>query len=431
MTMSYDAGFGTIGVSPDLCDALAAQGITEPFAIQSLALPAALAGRDICGKAKTGSGKTLAFGIAAIERTNPATPRHPRALVLTPTRELAMQVAGVLSALAAVRKLTVVTVYGGDSTRKQAAALGRKGDIVVATPGRLIDFLERGEIYLDDVEMVVLDEADRMADMGFTPQVTWILRHLGDAHPQTMLFSATLDGDVDHLVKKYLIDPVHHEVESDQPTVDLMEHRFFRVHQMDKVNVAASIIEGSDRCLVFVRTKRGADRVASDLRREGVKVGVIHGDLPQKHRSRAMADFGEGAIRALVATDVAARGLDVKGVDVVIHYDPAEDHKAYLHRSGRTARAGKTGVAVSLVLWDQQRETEGLLKRLGISQPMVEVFSNDDRLRTLDSWDPAAEAAAEVEALTGTDDAPAPVALKPSEMLRPRPGPARRRRRMM
>ena len=237
--------------------------------------------------------------------------------------------------------------------------------------------------------MVVLDEADRMADMGFTPQVTWILRHLGDAHPQTMLFSATLDGDVDHIVKKYLVDPVHHEVESDQPTVDLMEHRFLRVHQMDKVNVAASIIGGADRCLVFVRTKRGADRVAADLRREGVKVGVIHGDLPQKNRSRAMADFGAGAIRALVATDVAARGLDVKGVDVVIHYDPAEDHKAYLHRSGRTARAGKTGVAVSLVLWDQERETDILQKRLGISQPMVEVFSNDDRLEDLATWDPA------------------------------------------
>ena len=431
--MSHDAGFGTFGVSPDLCAALAAQGISEPFPIQALALPAALAGRDICGKAKTGSGKTLAFGIAAIERTNPATPRHPRALVLVPTRELAMQVAGVLSPLAAVRGLTVVTVYGGDSTRKQAAALGRKGDIVVATPGRLIDFLERGEIHLDEVDMVVLDEADRMADMGFTPQVTWILRHLGDAHPQTMLFSATLDGDVDHIVKKYLIDPVHHEVESDQPTVDLMEHRFFRVHQMDKVNVAASIIGGADRCLVFVRTKRGADRVASDLRREGAKVGVIHGDLPQKNRSRAMADFGSGAIRALVATDVAARGLDVKGVDVVLHYDPAEDHKAYLHRSGRTARAGKTGVAVSLVLWDQQRETEGLQRRLGIAQPLVEVFSNDIRLQDLAAWDPAAEVAAEAEALTGTNGAgPGPAAPPPpSASLRPRPGPARRRRRML
>jgi superfamily II DNA/RNA helicase len=435
--MSYDAGFGTIGVSPDLCTALSDQGITEPFAIQTLVMPAALAGRDICGKAKTGSGKTLAFGIAAIERTPPARPRHPKALVLVPTRELAMQVAGVLQPLAAVRDLAVVTVYGGDSTRKQAASLGRKSDIVVATPGRLIDFLERGEIYLDEVEMVVLDEADRMADMGFTPQVTWVLRHLGEGHPQTMLFSATLDGDVDHIVKKYLIDPVHHEVEADQPTVDLMEHRFFKVHQMDKINVAASIINGAERCLVFLRTKRGADRVASELRREGVKVGVIHGDLPQKVRSRAMVDFGSGAIRALVATDVAARGLDVKGVDVVIHYDPAEDHKAYLHRSGRTARAGKTGVAVSLILWDEEREVEILQKRLGISQPTVEVFSNDDRLANLADWDPAAESEAEIEAVaTGTDEATPPVSkLSPSEVLRARraatPPKSRRRRRQL
>jgi superfamily II DNA/RNA helicase len=431
MTMSYDAGFGTIGVSPDLCDALTEQGITEPFPIQVLTMPAALAGRDICGKAKTGSGKTLAFGIAAIETTKAATPRHPRALVLVPTRELAVQVAGVLSPLAAVRNLSVVTVYGGDAVRKQMTQLGRKSDIVVATPGRLIDFLERGEIFLDEVDLVVLDEADRMADMGFTPQVTWILRHLV-GHPQTMLFSATLDGDVDHIVKKYLVDPVHHEVESDQATVELMEHRFLRVHQMDKVGVAASIIAGSDRCLVFVRTKRGADRVAADLRREGVKVGVIHGDLPQKNRSRAISDFGDGTIRALVATDVAARGLDVKGVDVVIHYDPAEDHKAYLHRSGRTARAGKTGVAVSLVLWDQERETEINQKRLGISQPLVEVFSNDPRLQDLASWDPAAEAASSgAEEATGTDGAEVTVAPRPSASLRPRPGPSRRRRRML
>ncbi|HEV7863703.1 MAG TPA: DEAD/DEAH box helicase [Acidimicrobiia bacterium] len=431
--MSHDAGFGTIGVSPDLSAALSAQGITEPFPIQALTVPDALAGRDICGKAKTGSGKTLAFGIAAIETTKVARPRHPRALVLVPTRELAMQVAGVLSPLAAVRGLSVVTVYGGDSTRKQAASLGRSSDIVVATPGRMIDFLERGEIYLDEVDLVVLDEADRMADMGFTPQVTWILRHLGDTHPQTMLFSATLDGDVDHIVKKYLRDPVHHEVESDTPTVEEMDHRFFKVHQMDKVNVAASIIGGAERCLVFLRTKRGADRVAADLRREGVQVGVIHGDLPQKNRSRAMVDFGSGAIRALVATDVAARGLDVKGVDVVIHYDPAEDHKAYLHRSGRTARAGGTGVAVSLVLWDQERETEALQKKLGLTQPLVEVFSNDERLKDLAAWDPAADVAAEVEEATGTEGAATVVSPPPSASLRPRRPAAgsRRRRRML
>ena len=226
-------------------------------------------------------------------------------------------------------------------------------------------------------------------------------------------------------------------MESDQPTVDLMEHRFLRVHQMDKVNVAASIINGADRCLVFVRTKRGADRVASDLRGEGARVGVIHGDLPQKVRSRAMADFGSGAIRALVATDVAARGLDVKGVDVVIHYDPAEDHKAYLHRSGRTARAGKTGVAVSLVLWDQEREIDILQKRLGIAQPLVEVFSNDVRLDDLAGWDPATGSADEGDdaAATGTDDATPAAGLSPSEIVAARraaaPPISRRRRRQL
>ena len=298
--MSQPSGFDAIGVSPDLTAALAEQGILEPFPIQALTIPDALEGRDVCGKAKTGSGKTLAFGLPMLEGTQPAAPRRPRGLVLVPTRELAVQVAGVLAPLATVRALRVVTVYGGDAVRKQMAALRQRADIVVATPGRLIDFLERGEVDLSDIDMVVLDEADRMADMGFTPQVTWILRHL-TRHPQTMLFSATLDGDVDHIVRKYLSDPVHHEVVSPQPTVEAMEHRFLRVHQMDKVNVAASIIGGAQRCLLFVRTKRGADRLASDLRRAGVRAGVIHGDLPQKSRARALREFTSGEIRALVA----------------------------------------------------------------------------------------------------------------------------------
>ena len=270
--MSDHAGFGTIGVSPDLCDALAAQGISEPFPIQTLTMPAALAGRDICGKAKTGSGKTLAFGIAAIETHEAGQPAPSPGAGARPDPG-AGRAGGRRARPAGGGTRTSPSSPSTAATRpaSRPPPSAAKSDIVVATPGRLIDFLERGEIYLDEVDLVVLDEADRMADMGFTPQVTWVLRHLGETHPQTMLFSATLDGDVDHIVKKYLIDPVHHEVESDQPTVDLMEHRFFKVHQMDKVNVAASIINGAERCLVFLRTKRGADRVASDLRRDGVE----------------------------------------------------------------------------------------------------------------------------------------------------------------
>jgi superfamily II DNA/RNA helicase len=429
--MSQLSGFDAIGVSPDLSAALAGQGITEPFPIQELTIPDGLAGRDVCGKAKTGSGKTLAFGLPMIENTKPAAPHMPRGLVLVPTRELAVQVAGVLAPLATVRGLRVVTVYGGDAVRKQMAALRQRVDIVVATPGRLIDFLDRGEVDLSAVEMVVLDEADRMADMGFTPQVTWVLRHLV-GHPQTMLFSATLDGDVDHIVRKYLVDPVHHEVVSVQPTVDEMEHRFFKVHQMDKVNVAASIINGAERCLLFVRTKRGADRLVDDLHRAGVHAGLIHGDLPQKSRTRAMREFTSGEVRALVATDVAARGLDVEGVDVVLHYDPAEDPKDYLHRSGRTARAGQKGLAVSLMLWDQEREAEALQKRLGITQPLVEVFSNDARLADLAGWDPATDPAAlSDEAATGTDGVGTIPPARATTPARRRPGGSRRRRRML
>ncbi len=257
----------------------------------------------------------------------------------------------------------------------------------MATPGRMIDLIERKEIFLDDIDQVVIDEADRMADMGFLPQVEWILRHVPSGH-QTLLFSATLDGVVDTLIKRYQTDPVMHEVASEQVTVEAMQHRFLAVHEMDKVQVAAAIVRGAQRTLVFVRTKRAADRVAADLRREGVEAASIHGDLRQKHREKALADFSEGRLHALVATDVAARGIHVDDVDVVIHYDPPEDHKAYLHRSGRTARAGESGVVVTLVLWNEELEIKRLLKRLQIDQPIVEVFSNDERLADLAGWDP-------------------------------------------
>ena len=376
--------FDTLGVSPDLVRALAP--ITTPFPIQALTIPDALAGRDICGKAKTGSGKTLAFGLPMLQRlaeTSATTAAaRPRGLVMVPTRELARQVADVLRPLGEQLGLKLATIYGGTGMDTQIKSIRRPVDVVVATPGRLIDLQQRGELHFDAVEILVLDEADRMADMGFLPPVEWVLRRLPDTH-QTMLFSATLDGEVDYLVSHYLTEPVRHDVVEATGTIDGMEHRFLAVHQLDKVKVAAAIAQASTRTLLFTRTKRGADQLTRNLQREGVKADAIHGDLPQRLRERALADFASGKLPVLVATDVAARGIHVEGIDVVIHYDPPEDNKAYLHRSGRTARAGEEGLVVTLVLWNQRLEVERLQKRTGIKQPVVEVFSNDVRLLDL------------------------------------------------
>ena len=380
--------FATLGLSPDVVQALTAAGITDPFPIQALTIADGLAGRDVCGKAKTGSGKTLAFGLPMIERTEKAAPCRPRALVLVPTRELALQVSDALAPIAAARDRSMGVLYGGAAVERQISALQAGIDIAVATPGRLIDLLDRGALKLSDVDFVVIDEADRMADMGFLPQVEWVLRKLD--HPaQTLLFSATLDGDVRYLIRHYLRDPVRHEVVSTQATVEEMEHRFLAVHQMDKVKVTAAIARGANRTLVFVRTKRGADRLVLQLRREGVQAHAIHGDLRQALREKALKDFAAGTQQVLVATDVAARGIHVDAIDVVVHYDPPEDQKGYLHRSGRTARAGVAGVVATLVLWDQMLHVERLQKRLGVHQPIVEVFSNDSRLADLAAWDPS------------------------------------------
>jgi superfamily II DNA/RNA helicase len=380
--------FDALGVEPKLVAALAAAGITEPFAIQGLTIADALAGHDVCGKAKTGSGKTLAFGLPLLQRTSPGRPKRPRGLVLVPTRELAVQVYDVLAPLAKAAGKKVVAVYGGARLDRQVKSLSTGVDLVIATPGRLIDLGERGDLSVADVEMIVLDEADRMADMGFMPQVEWVLRRI-DGERQTLLFSATLDGDVDHLVRRYMREPVRHEVVSETVTVEAMQHRFLSVHQLDKPKVAASIARSNYRTLIFVRTKRGADRLAMQLNREGVKAGAIHGDLRQNAREKALKDFIDGKLPALVATDVAARGIHVDDIDVVVHYDPPEDHKAYLHRSGRTARAGSEGVVVTLVLWDQVLDVERMQKRIGVRQPLVEMFSNDPRLGDLAGWDPA------------------------------------------
>ena len=384
--------FADLGIDQDLVDVLAERGITTPFEIQTLAIPDGIAGRDVCGKAKTGSGKTLAFGIPMIQRISKAKPHRPTGLALVPTRELAVQVCKELEPLAATRGLTFEAIYGGSPIEKQIAALKRGVDFVVATPGRMIDLIQQEELSVADLEGVVIDEADRMADMGFMPQVEWILRRTEKKH-QTLLFSATLDGMVGALISRYQTDPVTHEVASREVTVAEMEHRFLAVHEMDRVRVAARIVEASNRTIIFSRTKWGADKLTGKLLGEDVKAAAIHGDLRQAQREKALSDFQSGRVKCLVATDVAARGIHVDDVDVVIHYDPPSDAKTYVHRSGRTARAGESGVVVSLVLWNEELEVRKLLRRLGMRQPIVEVYSNDVRLDDLMAWDPANEAA--------------------------------------
>jgi len=384
--------FRDLGVSEQLVEALDERGITSPFAIQALTIADALAGRDVCGKAKTGSGKTLAFGLPLLQLIPAARPHRPTGICLVPTRELATQVRDELAPLAGAVGRSVVAIYGGDPVEKQVKALERGVDLVVCTPGRAIDLIDRGSLVVADVSHVVIDEADRMADMGFLPQVEWILRNVEGSH-QTLLFSATLDGVVDGLVTRYQHDPVRHEVASPTVTVEQMQHRFIQVHEMDKARVAAAIIKANQRAMVFSATKHGADRLARKLQDEGVSAAAIHGDLRQQAREKALAQFTAGKLAALVATDVAARGLHIDDVDVVIHYDPPSDHKTYLHRSGRTARAGSSGLVVTLVLWNQELEVKRLLKRIGVQQPIVELFSNDPRLADLVGWDPSLDGA--------------------------------------
>jgi superfamily II DNA/RNA helicase len=384
---SNRTGFAALGVPDQLVDALRARGIEQPFPIQSITIPDAMAGRDVCGKAKTGSGKTLAFGLPVLAKLDKSPPRRPGAIVLVPTRELAVQVTEELSPLAASMDRTVVAIYGGARIEGQRRELDEGADLVVVTPGRMIDLLQQGDVSVEDIGTVIIDEADRMADMGFLPQVEWILRQIGGPH-QTLLFSATLDGVVDSLIKRYQRDPVMHEVESATVTVENMVHHFFQVHQLDKVKVAAACARTGARTIMFTRTKFGADRLARDLEKEGLRAAAIHGDLRQAHREKSLADFMAGKLPVLVATDVAARGLHIDDVDLVVHFDPPQDHKTYLHRSGRTARAGESGIVVTLVLWDQELEVRRMQKRLGIVQPIVEVFSNDKRLAELATWQP-------------------------------------------
>lgn len=358
--------FADLGVSRELVRALAAQGINKPFEVQTESIPDGMLGNDLCCRAPTGSGKTLAFGLPLIERTRPAEPGFPTSLILTPTRELAEQIFQVLDPLSRVVGLYTYAVYGGVSYNKQFKALDRGVDILVACPGRLIDLLERGSISLEDVDTVVLDEADRMADMGFMQPVCQILDEC-NRERQTILFSATLDEEVEDLVRDYQTNPVTIEVGPKEVSMDSMTHYFWLMPNSKKSIISSEIIRKCGRSIVFCRTRAGADRVGSDLEHDGLAAQVLHGGLSQKQRDRAMAKFQNGECMALIATDVAARGIDIDGVNCVIHYDPPENGKAYKHRSGRTARGGSSGIIVSLIQKPQRKTVSKIQREVGIN----------------------------------------------------------------
>jgi len=356
--------FASLGVSAEVEHALADRGIVDPFRIQTLVVPEALAGRDILGQAPTGSGKTLAFGLPLVERLS-AGEHAPAALVLAPTRELALQVTEELSLLGAPRGIRAGAAYGGAPIASQAKRL-RGAHIVIATPGRLSDLVRRRLISLDAIRILVLDEADRMLDMGFLPQVEEIVRLLPKRR-QTMLFSATLDGEIGALAQAYTTNPSRFEAELPSRHADgEVEHRFVAVTAADKVDSLVKLL-AADRglALVFVRTKRGADRLAHKLRGHGVEAAAMHGDMTQGARERALQRFRSGRVTTLVATDVAARGLDLEAISHVINYDPPEDSKGYVHRVGRTGRAGRSGQGITLVLPDQQADVSRVANLLG------------------------------------------------------------------
>jgi superfamily II DNA/RNA helicase len=356
--------FCALGVSPAVAEALAARSIEHPFKIQSLALPDALAGLDVLAKSPTGSGKTLVFAIPIVERTAPGD-RRPSALVLVPTRELAVQVTEDIATIAPAKSLRVASVYGGVPLGRQAAE-ARKAHVLVATPGRLEDLAQRKMVDLSAIHILVLDEADRMLDLGFKPQVDRIVRRL-PKNRQTMFFSATLDGEVGKLAGLYTSSPSRFEADALLETdAGETEHRYVAVSPHSKVETLVEhLSEWDGLTLVFVRTKRGADRLIQKLARHGMKAEAMHGDLSQRARQRALDRFESGKVRVLVATDVAARGLDIDGIDHVINFDPPEEDKGYLHRTGRTGRAGRSGLATTFVLPDQQADTSRAAGRLG------------------------------------------------------------------
>jgi superfamily II DNA/RNA helicase len=362
--------FASLGVSAPMLARLDAMGVTEPFPVQSATLPDALAGRDVCGRAPTGSGKTIAFGIPVMARVGKARGRHPRALVLVPTRELATQVRDQLADLGAGSGRSVLAVYGGAGMLRQIQRLHSGADVVVATPGRLKDLIDRGDVRLDEVGIVVIDEADRMADMGFLPEVKRLLDQVRPDR-QTLLFSATLDGDVDVLIRRYQRDPARHEVLPVEEAGEVT-HRFWRVAQPDRNKLAAEIVRREWPAIVFCRTKHGADRVARNLVRDGIRAQAIHGDRSQGQRERALRAFTSGECEVLVATDVAARGIHVDSVACVVQLDPPATHKDYVHRSGRTGRAGAPGLAITLVTPAQERDVRKMQRDLRLDAPIAE-----------------------------------------------------------
>ncbi|MFD5592707.1 DEAD/DEAH box helicase, partial [Streptomyces griseorubiginosus] len=359
--------FADLGLPEGVVRKLAQNGVTTPFPIQAATIPDALAGKDILGRGRTGSGKTLSFGLPTMTRlAGGRTEKHkPRAVILTPTRELAMQVADALQPYGDVLGLKMKVVCGGTSMGNQIYALERGVDILVATPGRLRDIINRGACSLENVEVAVLDEADQMSDLGFLPEVTELLDQI-PAGGQRMLFSATMENEISTLVKRYLSNPVTHEVDSAQGNVTTMSHHILIVKPKDKAPVTAAIASRKGRTIIFVRTQLGADRIAEQLREAGVKADALHGGMTQGARTRTLADFKDGYVNALVATDVAARGIHVDGIDLVLNVDPAGDHKDYLHRAGRTARAGRTGTVVSLSLPHQRRQIFRLMEDAGV-----------------------------------------------------------------
>ena len=374
--MSVDSparSFASLGVPAPIVSALAVDGITEPFPIQTLTLIDTLAGRDVLGRGKTGSGKTIAFAIPLVttlaQSETRTKPGSPRGLILVPTRELANQVAATIAPLAKAMKLRHTVIYGGVGFGNQTAALRSGVDIVVACPGRLEDLMKQGHCRLDQVQVTVLDEADHMADMGFLPGVKRILDRT-PANGQRMLFSATLDNDVKVLVTRYLHDPVTHALDPVDSPVEAMTHHLVETTMADKLSVVTRLAAGADRSLLFTRTKHGAKKLVKQLGQSGIPAVELHGNLSQNARERNLADFSSGQVKVLVATDIAARGIHVDDVRLVVHVDPPAEHKAFLHRSGRTARAGAEGLVVTVVTPDQRKDVRSMTRAAGI-KPIV------------------------------------------------------------